>query len=186
MLNVLNLIVLMGYGHSKSVSTYAFGIPTNLFSVHGSIKVTQCQVGREECVRVVRGRRGKDTEGGKPEPIPRVDADQDPALTPSPPRAIVRHHRTPRRSRGKNKFRPPILGADVDGPRRFVPFVLEASGRLGTAAGAFLEYLRTLCHFAILRFRALVSVISVKYNARMALHPMGALPLSPNLGRRVC
>ena len=25
---------------------------------------------------------------------------------------------------------------DVDNPRRFVPFVLEASGRLGTAAGA--------------------------------------------------
>ena len=105
----------------------------------------------------MRGRRGKDTEGGKPEPMPRVDADQqDPVLLRLPEE--------------KNKFRPPILGADVDGPRRFVPFVLEASGRLGTAAGAFLvEYLRNLCHFAILRFRALVSVTSVKYNARMAL-----------------
>ena len=37
-LNVLNSIVLMGYNNSKSVSTYAFGIPTNnLYSVHGSI-----------------------------------------------------------------------------------------------------------------------------------------------------
>ena len=42
----------MGYSNSKSVSTYVFGIPTNLYSVHGNIKVTQCQVGREENRRV--------------------------------------------------------------------------------------------------------------------------------------
>jgi hypothetical protein len=30
----------------------------------------------------------------------------------------------------------------VDDPKRFVPFVLEASGRLGPEAGAFLEYLQ--------------------------------------------
>ena len=35
----------------------------------------------------------------------------------------------------------PLLGAAVDNPKRFVPFVLEASGRLGPEAGAFLEYL---------------------------------------------
>ncbi len=131
---------------------------------------------------MVRGRRGKDTEGGKPEPMPRVDADQDPVLLRLPGQSFAIEHRV---REEKNKFRPPILGADVDGPRRFVPFVLEASGRLGTAAGAFLvEYLRTLCHFAILRFRALVSVTSVKYNARMALrwvrylcHPIWAASL---------
>ena len=67
------------------------------------------------------------------------------------------------------KFRP-FLGADgVDDPKRFVPFVLEASGRLGPEASAFLEYLKTLCPFPILRFRALGSVISVKHNAQMAL-----------------
>ena len=42
----------MGHSSSKSVSTYAFGIRTNLFSVHGSIKLTQCQVGREDNRRV--------------------------------------------------------------------------------------------------------------------------------------
>ena len=48
--------------------------------------------------------------------------------------------------------------------------MLEASGQLGTAAGAFLEHLRsTLRHFSILRFRALVSKISVKHNVLMAL-----------------
>jgi hypothetical protein len=50
-----------------------------------------------------------------------------------------------------------------------VPFILEASGRLGDAAGAFLDHLRTFCSFPILRFRALVSVISTQHNARMAL-----------------
>lgn len=59
----------------------------------------------------------------------------------------------------KTKFRPFLLGTDIDDPRRFVPFVLEASGRLGAEVGAFLEYKRTLFLFPILRFRALVSVI---------------------------
>ena len=39
--------------------------------------MTQCQVGREEesaCVRAVHGRRGKGTEGGRPELMPRVVA----------------------------------------------------------------------------------------------------------------
>ena len=55
----------------------------------------------------------------------------------------------------------------MDDPKRFVPFVLEASGRLGPEAGAFLEYLQSICSFPILRFRALV--LSAKHNARMAL-----------------
>ena len=76
----------------------------------------------------------------------------------------------------KSKFRP-FLGTSVDDPRCFVPFVLEASGRLGAEAGAFLEYLRTCCPFPILRFRALASIISAKHNARM-----GALPPPPDLG----
>ncbi len=49
----------MGYSNSKSVSTYVFGITTNLYSVHGNIKVTQCQVGREEESACAHGRRGK-------------------------------------------------------------------------------------------------------------------------------
>ena len=57
----------------------------------------------------------------------------------------------------------------MEDAKRFVAFVLEASGRLGPDAGAFLDYLRTLCRFPILRFRALTSVISAKHNAQMAL-----------------
>ena len=69
----------------------------------------------------------------------------------------------------KSKFRHFLAVDAVEGPRRFVPFILEASGRLGSDAKAFLEYLRTICSFPILRFRALVSVISAKHNAQMAL-----------------
>jgi hypothetical protein len=68
----------------------------------------------------------------------------------------------------KSKYRP-LLGAAVEDLKRFVPFVLEASGRLGPEAGAFLEYLQSICSFPILRFRALVCVLSAKHNARMAL-----------------
>jgi len=68
----------------------------------------------------------------------------------------------------KSKFRP-FLGEAVEDPKLFVPFVLEASGRLSREAAAFLDYLRTKCRFPILRFSALVSVISVKHNAAMAL-----------------
>ena len=60
----------------------------------------------------------------------------------------------------------------MDDPKRFVPFVLEASGRLGPEAGTFLEYMQSIfCSFPIiLRFlRALVGVLSAKHNARMAL-----------------
>jgi hypothetical protein len=67
------------------------------------------------------------------------------AITMMPTSRIPHSLATPGNRLSSNKFRP-FLGADVDNhPRRFVPFVLEASGRLGTAAGAFLEYLRTLC-----------------------------------------
>ncbi len=67
-----------------------------------------------------------------------------------------------------------IEAAIEDIPRLYrahmtLAFVLEASGRLGPDAGAFLDYLRTLCRFPILRFRALTSVISAKHNAQMAL-----------------
>ncbi len=49
LLVVLNLIVLMGYSNSKSVSTYAFGIPTNnLYSVHGSINQSDSVSARYE------------------------------------------------------------------------------------------------------------------------------------------
>ena len=71
----------MGYSNSKSVSSYAFGVPTNLHSIHGSIKVTQYQVaGKRRGERAVHvwaaaRRRGKGTEGGRPpEPMPRVGA----------------------------------------------------------------------------------------------------------------
>ena len=69
----------------------------------------------------------------------------------------------------KNHFRPFLGDTGVEDAKRFVAFVLEASGRLGPDAAAFLEYLRTLCRFPILRFRSLVSVISAKHNAQMAL-----------------
>ncbi len=65
----------------------------------------------------------------------------------------------------KSKFRPFLRAAGVEDTKRFVAFVLGASGRLGPDAVAFLEYLRTLCCFPILRFRA----ISAKHNAQMAL-----------------
>jgi hypothetical protein len=67
----------------------------------------------------------------------------------------------------------------VDGPKRFVPFVLEASGRLGPEAGAFLEYLQSICSFPILRFRALVGVLSAKHNVRMALRSVRFLIRHP-------
>ena len=66
------------------------------------------------------------------------------------------------------KFRP-LLGAAVDDPKRFMPFVLKASGRLGPEAGAFLEYLQSISSFPILRFRALMCVLSAKHYAWMAL-----------------
>ena len=47
-----------------------------------------------------------------------------------------------------------------------MPFALEISGWLGPEAGAFLEYLQSICSFPILRFfRALVGVLSAKHNA---------------------
>ena len=69
----------------------------------------------------------------------------------------------------KSKFRSFLGAAGVEDAKRFVAFVLEASGRLGPDAVAFLEYLRTLCRFPILRFRALTSIISAKHNTQMAL-----------------
>jgi hypothetical protein len=65
----------------------------------------------------------------------------------------------------------------MEDAKRFVPFVLEAYGRLGPDAVTSLEYLRTLCRFPDL-LCALTSVISAKHNnAQMALTPMGAIPL---------
>ena len=56
----------------------------------------------------------------------------------------------------------------MNDPKRFVPFVLEASGgQLGPEASAFLEYLKTLCPFPI--FLRFLSIISVEHNAQMAL-----------------
>ena len=66
----------------------------------------------------------------------------------------------------KSKFRPFLGAAEVEDAKRFVAIELEASGRLGADAVAFLEYLR---RFPVLRFRALTSVISAKHNAQMAL-----------------
>ena len=71
--------------------------------------------------------------------------------------------------RRQSSTAPALLGAAVDGPKRYVPFVLEASGRLGPEAGTFLEYLQSICSFPILRFRALVGVLSAEHNAWMAL-----------------
>jgi hypothetical protein len=54
------------------------------------------------------------------------DADQqNPAFPRLPGQSFAIEHRVREK---KNKFRP-FLGADVDNPRRFVPFVLEASRR---------------------------------------------------------
>jgi hypothetical protein len=90
---------------------------------------------------------------------------QDPLCSRLPGQSFGIEHRVREK---KTKYRP-LLGAAVDDPKRFVPFVLEASGRLGPEAGAFLEYLQSICSFPILRFRALVCVLSAKHNARMAL-----------------
>ena len=49
----------------------------------------------------------------------------------------------------------------MEDAKRFVAFVLEASGWLGPDAAAFLKYLRTLNRFPILRFCTLTNVISV-------------------------
>ena len=86
---------------------------------------------------------------------------------PPPPRlpgqSFAMEHRVAQK---KNHFRPFLGDTGVEDAKRFVAFVLEASGRLGPDAAAFL---RSLCHFPILRFRSLVSVISAKHNAQMAL-----------------
>ena len=52
----------------------------------------------------------------------------------------------------------------MDDPKRFVPFVLEASGRFGTEAFLWSTYYSLS---PILRFRVLVCVLSAKHNARM-------------------
>ena len=91
---------------------------------------------------------------------------QDPSCFCLPGQSFGIEHRVWEK---KTKYRP-LLGAAVDDPkRRFVPFVLEASGRLGPEAGAFLECLQSIFSFPILRFRALVGVLFAKHNAQMAL-----------------
>ena len=107
------------------------------------------------------GRKKKTTKGRR-----RIPPQGSPTTPRLPGQSFAIEHRVWEK---KSKYRP-FLGADgVDDPKRFVPFVLEASGRLGPDAAAFLEYLKSLFPFPILRFRALVSVISVKHNAQMAL-----------------
>ena len=73
----------MGYSNSKSVSTYAFGIPTNnVYSVHGGIYQSDAvsarweeEKRRSDAVSAVHRWRCKGTEeGGRPEPMPRVGA----------------------------------------------------------------------------------------------------------------
>ena len=103
-------------------------------------------------------KRGRRRSGAGPAPSP-----LHPRL---PGQSFAIEHRVLEK---KSKFRPFLGAADVDDPKRFVPFVLEASGHLGPDAAAFLDHLKTLCPFPILRFRALVSVLSAKHNAQMAL-----------------
>ena len=55
--------------------------------------------------------------------------------------------------------------AGVEDAKRFVAFVLQASGRLGPDAVAFLEYLRV----ALVSFPYLTFVISTKHNTQIAL-----------------
>ena len=68
----------MGYSNSKSVSTYAFGIPTNnVYSVHGGIYQSDAVSARweeEKRSAVHRWRRKGTEEGGRPEPMPLVGA----------------------------------------------------------------------------------------------------------------
>ena len=52
-----------------------------------------------------------------------LEAKTSPALASDPRRSTILREK-------KTKYRP-LLGAAVDGPKRFVPFVLEASERLG-------------------------------------------------------
>ena len=84
----------------------------------------------------------------------RDDADQDPALPRLPGQSFAIEHRVREK---KNKFIRPFLGADVDDPRRFIPCVFIGSFRTTWNCGGSLSgvCLRTLCHFPILRFRAL-------------------------------
>ena len=104
------------------------------------------------------GRKKKNTQSRR--------QDQGPSTPRLPGQSFAIEHRVQEK---KSKYTP-FLGEDgVNDPHRFVPFVLEASGRLGPEAKAFLEHLKTLCPFPIMRFCALVSVISVKHNAQMAL-----------------
>ena len=106
-------------------------------------------------------RRGRRRQASRQD-IPSLGGDTDHPTPSQPPRLPGVHEK-------KSKFRPFLGAAGVEDAKRFVAFVLEASGRLGPDAVAFLEYLRTLCRFPILRFRALTSVISAKHNAQMAL-----------------
>ena len=114
-------------------------------------------------------RRGRRRQASRQD-IPSLGGDTDHPTPSQPPRlpgqSFAIEHRVHEK---KSKFRPFLGAAGVEDAKRFVAFVLEASGRLGPDAVAFLEYLRTLCRFPILRFRALTSVISAKHNAQMAL-----------------
>jgi hypothetical protein len=113
-------------------------------------------------------RRGRRRQASRQD-IPSLGGETDlPSCPLSPPRCLpgqsfaIEHHVHEK----KSKFRPFLGAAEVEDAKCFVAIELEASGRLGADAVAFLEYLR---RFPVLRFRALTSVISAKHNAQMAL-----------------
>ena len=113
-----------------------------------------------------RGRRRR----APPRPPDPLGGDPDHSIPSPSPRLPGQSFAIEHRVREKkSKFRQFLGAASVEDAKRFVAFVLEASGRIGPDAAAFLEYLQSLCGFPILRFRALTSVISAKHNALMAI-----------------
>ena len=90
----------------------------------------------------------------------RDDADQDPAIPRLPGQSFAIEHRVREK---KNKFRL-FLGADVDDPRRFVPFVFIGSFRTTWNCGGSLSGVCTYVLSAIFRYFVVSvpsSVISV-------------------------
>ena len=82
-----------------------------------------------------------DSQSREPPPPPRRSRSaggQDPSCSVN---RLEFEHRVREK---KTKYRP-LLGVAMDDPKRFVPFVLEASGWLGPETGAFLEYLSRYC-----------------------------------------
>ena len=92
-------------------------------------------------------RRGRRRQASRQD-IPSLGGDTDHPTPSQPPRlpgqSFAIEHRVHEK---KSKFRPFLGAVGVEDAKRFVAFALEASGRLGPDAVAFLEYLRTLCRF---------------------------------------